>query len=159
MQPLASRGPRASEARVRNAGWAGPGLCVKRDRDAVEAGVFEVRKQACKLRERKIRHGVIAAIFQRRECDALAGAGNAADQQEIHRVLAAVRMRADFRRAEFIRPSLAARMNSHLHERSWERTDTAYPPSSINFCWRSMNSLVLSMPRWLSTKLRTAAST
>ena len=32
-------------------------------------------------------------------------------------------------------------------------------PSSISFCCRSMNSLVLSMPRWLSTKLRTAAST
>ena len=33
------------------------------------------------------------------------------------------------------------------------------PPSSISFCCLSMNSLVLSIPRWLSTKLRTAAST
>ena len=43
--------------------------------------------------------------------------------------------------------------------RSPEGRRRSQPPSSISFCCRSMNSFVLSMPRWFSTKLRTAAST
>ena len=70
--------------RVGEVGEARGGLGVERDRDAVAPRAGEITGRLGDQRQRQVVDGVVAGVLERHKSDALAGARNAADQEEVH---------------------------------------------------------------------------
>ena len=76
--------------RLRQRGKTGRGLDVERDRHTIAVRFREVSRRLGDQWQREVVDRVVARILERRERDALAGTGNAADQQKVHAVSAQV---------------------------------------------------------------------